>query len=97
MIKALEQARVTAEFCRAIEVTPIKFHDLRDTFITNLLSRWVSLARVMSIVGHSQIKTTNCYLRKAGVEVRGVTNELGYKVPTDSTQVFQFADCAAQR
>lgn len=76
-----EQARITREFCVAIGVTAVKFHDLRATFITNLLSRGVPLAQVMAIVGHSQLKTTNGYLRKAGVEVRGVTDRLGYTMP----------------
>lgn len=76
-----EQAKVTKEFCIAIGVTPIKFHDLRATFITNLLARGESLARVMSLVGHSQLKTTNGYLRKAGVDVQGGTDKLGYKLP----------------
>jgi integrase len=78
-----EQARITREFCVAIGITPIKFHDLRATFITNLLARGESLARVMSIVGHSQIKTTNGYLRKAGVDVQGATEKLGYRLPDD--------------
>lgn len=79
-----EQARITREFCQSIGVTSIKFHDLRATFITNLLSRGVSLARVMAIVGHSQLKTTNGYLRRAGVEVKGATDELGYSLPDTS-------------
>lgn len=54
-----EQARVTREFCGIIGVTPVKFHDLRATFITNLLARGESLARVMSIVGHHQTKLRN--------------------------------------
>ena len=86
-----EQARITREFCIAIGITPIKFHDLRATFITNLLVNGVSLAQVMSVVGHHQIKTTNGYLRKAGVEVRGVTDRLGYKMPkAEVANVFQF-------
>lgn len=76
-----EQARVTREFCEGIGITPIKFHDLRATFITNLLARGESLARVMSIVGHRELKTTNGYLRKAGVDVQGGTDKLGYGVP----------------
>jgi integrase len=76
-----EQARITREFCEVIGITSIKFHDLRATFITNLLARGESLARVMSIVGHSQLKTTNGYLRKAGVEVQGATDKLGYQLP----------------
>jgi integrase len=75
------QALVTREFCTAIGVTPVKFHDLRATFITNLLSRGVPLAQVMAVVGHNQLKATNSYLRKAGVEIRGVTEHLGYKAP----------------
>ena len=76
-----EQARITREFCHAVGVTEVKFHDLRATFITNLLSRGESLARVMSIVGHNDLKTTNGYLRKAGVDVQGATDKLGYSVP----------------
>jgi biotin operon repressor len=37
----------------------------------------------MAIVGHNQLKTTNSYLRKAGVEVKGVTEKLGYKLPSE--------------
>lgn len=76
-----EQAQVTREFCQAIGITPVKFHDLRATFITNLLARGVPLAVVMAMVGHSQIKTTNVYLRKAGVDIQGGTDKLGYGLP----------------
>lgn len=76
-----DQAKVIKEFCLSVGITPIKFHDLRATFITNLLSRGVSLARVMAIVGHTEIKTTNVYLRLAGVDVKGATDDLGYKLP----------------
>ncbi len=76
-----EQARVTREFCEGIGITSVKFHDLRATFITNLLARGESLAKVMSIVGHSELKTTNGYLRKAGVDVQGGTDKLGYRLP----------------
>jgi len=79
-----DQAKVIKDFCTAIGITPIKFHDLRATFITNLLSRGEALARVMSIVGHSELKTTNGYLRKAGVDVLGGTDKLGYKLPQES-------------
>lgn len=76
------QAKVLREFCKQIGITTIRFHDLRATFITNLLSQGVSLARVMAIVGHSQIDTTNEYLRKAGVDLKDATNCLGYEIPT---------------
>ena len=82
-----EQARVTREFCQGIGVTDIRFHDLRATFITNLLARGEPLARVMSIVGHSELRTTNGYLRKAGVDVKGGTDRLGYRVPLETAQI----------
>jgi integrase len=77
-------AKVLKEFCRSIGVTVIKFHDLRATFITNLLTQGESLVRVMAIVGHADMETTNVYVRKAGIELKGGTDKLGYKVPLES-------------
>jgi integrase len=88
-----EQAPVLREFCESIGITSVKFHDLRATFITNLLARGVALARVMAVVGHTQIKTTNVYLRKAGVDVQGATSELGYSLPSNEVgQVLSLVD-----
>ncbi len=78
-----EQAQVTRDFCSSLGITEVKFHYLRATFITNLLSRGVPLAVVMSMVGHSQLKTTNLYLRKAGVDIKGGTDKLGYGIPKE--------------
>lgn len=66
-------------------ITPVKFHDLRATFITNLLSQGVPLVKVMSIVGHKKLETTDIYLRLAGVDIKGATDALSYSVPTIST------------
>lgn len=79
-----DQAKITQGFCLSVGITPVKFHDLRATFITSLLARGESLARVMAIVGHSELRTTNCYLRKAGIELKGATDRLGYKLPDDN-------------
>ncbi len=82
-----EAADVTRNFCKALGLTGIRFHDLRATFITNLLSRGESLARVMAVVGHSDMETTNVYLRKAGIELKGATDKLGYEIPHSSDAV----------
>ena len=76
-----DAAKVIRKFCRSLGITDIRFHDLRATFITSLLARGESLARVMAIVGHADMETTNVYLRKAGIELRGGTEKLGYKIP----------------
>lgn len=46
----------------------------------------------MSIVGHSQLKTTNGYLRRAGVDLKDATEALGIEIPRDSGfgQVLKF-------
>lgn len=84
-----EQAKVLKEFCIASRITPIRFHDLRATFITNLLSKGESLARVMAMVGHAELKTTNGYLRKAGVDLAGGTDKLSFKIPQLNGQVIE--------
>jgi integrase len=78
-----DQARVLRQFCKGIGITPIKFHDLRATAITHLFIQGASLAEVQAIVGHVDIKTTQRYLRLAGVDVAGVTNKLDFTLPSE--------------
>ena len=75
-----EQSRFLRDFCRGMNIPEIKFHDLRATFITNMLAKGVALNVVMSIVGHRRIATTDIYNRLAGVGVKGSTNKLSYSL-----------------
>jgi integrase len=86
------QAQVLRDFCHGIGITSVKFHDLRATFITRLLGQGVPLAVVMAIVGHSQIKTTQAYLRLAGLELKGATDRLEIELPaeTKGAKVLEF-------
>ncbi|RYZ93376.1 MAG: site-specific integrase [Proteobacteria bacterium] len=77
------QAEVLKNFCAAIDITQIKFHDLRATFITQMLNNGVPLAKVMAIVGHSSLNTTQGYLRLSGKDVEGATEDLRISVPDD--------------
>ena len=43
----------------------------------------MALAKVMAIVGHSQLKTTQGYLRLCGQDVKGATDELGIQLPEE--------------
>lgn len=76
-----EQAKILKNFCEEIGVTPVKFHDLRATFITQMLNNGVPLSKVMAIVGHSSLKTTQGYLRLSGKDVEGATEDLKIAVP----------------
>ena len=81
-----EQSHHLKIFCRAMGIEEVKFHDLRATLITNMLSQGVSLVKVMSIVGHSKMSTTDEYLRLAGVEVKhDTTDSLGYRLPEEKS------------
>jgi integrase len=75
------QAKVLREFCKEIGIREAKFHDLRATHITNLLSHGNALGKVMKQVGHSNSDTTDAYNRLSGVEVQGLTNNLGFEIP----------------
>ena len=76
-----DQAKILKSFCEEIGVTPIKFHDLRATFITQMLNNGVPLSKVMAIVGHSSLKTTQGYLRLSGKDVEGATESLNIELP----------------
>jgi integrase len=78
-----EQAKILKNFCEEIGITPVKFHDLRATFITQMLNNGVPLSKVMAIVGHSSLKTTQGYLRLSGKDIEGATEDLRIEVPQD--------------
>ncbi|MBX9767893.1 MAG: site-specific integrase, partial [Bdellovibrionales bacterium] len=86
------QASALRDFCRVIQIPPVRFHDLRATFITNMLTQGVPLVQVMAIVGHRKMGTTDKYLRKAGIGLKGATEALGYTAPEEpkSADVLKF-------
>lgn len=75
------QAKELKAFCKKIGIKEIKFHDLRASHITNLLSNGVAISKVMKQVGHSKMSTTDAYHRFTGVEIKGVTNSLSFNIP----------------
>lgn len=79
------QALATKDFCKGLGITPIKFHDLRATFITQMLINGAPLAKVMAIVGHSSLKTTQGYLRLCGKDVEGATEALQILIPQEES------------
>jgi integrase len=76
-----DQAKILKNFCEEIGITQIKFHDLRATFITQMLNNGAPLSKVMAIVGHSSLKTTQGYLRLSGKDIEGATEDLKIYVP----------------
>lgn len=71
-----ESSRVLRAFCEGIGITPVTFHALRACFATQLLRANVAPAIVMKVCGWKELKTMQYYVRLAGLEVSGATDDL---------------------
>lgn len=69
-----EQAKDLRTFLRSICLPEIRFHDLRASWATLLLSKGVAPSRVMTMGGWKDMDTMMIYMRKAGIDIKGATN-----------------------
>lgn len=69
-----EQARSLRAFLKAIELPSVRFHDLRASWATLLLSKGVAPSKVMAMGGWSDMKTMMIYMRKAGIDIKDATS-----------------------
>ena len=63
-------------FLMGMGLPPIRFHDLRATWATILLSKGIEPIRVMKAGGWRDMKTLMYYVRLAGVDIRGMSDVL---------------------
>lgn len=73
-----EQARELRMFLAGMGLPQIRFHDLRATWATAMLSNGVEAIRVMIMGGWKDLKTMQRYIRKAGVNIKGITEGLEF-------------------
>jgi len=57
------------------------FHSIRASFITHLILKNVNIATVQELVGHSDLKTTQAYIRLCGTDLKSSTNVLDFDKP----------------
>ncbi len=77
-----DQARYLRLFLQAVGGLPIiRFHDLRASWATLLLSKGTPPSQVMSMGGWKNIQTMMIYMRKAGIDIKGSTNVLDCMKP----------------
>lgn len=69
------QAEILRMFLSSIGLPRIRFHDLRASWATMLLSKGLEPAKVMKLGGWKDLKTMMIYLRKAGIDTRGSLSE----------------------
>lgn len=72
------QAAVLRKFLGDLGLPSVRFHDLRATWATILLSKGVPYPIVMEMGGWAETSTMDRYLRKAGVNIKGATNVLDF-------------------
>jgi integrase len=71
-----EQARELRFFLKSIGLPEIRFHDLRASWATLLLSKGVAPSKVMSMGGWKDMDTMMIYMRKAGINIKDSTSVL---------------------
>lgn len=71
-----EQARYLRIFLQLCDLPQIRFHDLRASWATLLLSKGVAPSKVMSMGGWKDMDTMMIYMRKAGIDIKGATSVL---------------------
>lgn len=72
------QAKSLKAFCMGIGITPIRFHDLRACFATQLLLNKVAPITVMKIAGWKDLDTMQRYVRLSGIDEQGATDSLKF-------------------
>ncbi len=73
-----EQARYLKWFLKELDLPLIRFHDLRASWATIMLSKGVEPIKVMSMGGWKDLKTMQIYIRKSGIHIQGITNSLNF-------------------
>ena len=78
-------------FLKGLGLPTIRFHDLRACWATVMLSRGIEPIKVMYMGGWKDIKTMMIYMRKAGVDIKGITDNLSlYNPSRDAAKVLKF-------
>lgn len=71
-----DQARELRIFLEGLGLPRIRFHDLRASWATIMLSKGIPPIKVMMMGGWKDLKTMQYYVRKAGVSIKGITDSL---------------------
>lgn len=84
-----EQARELRMFLQGIGLPRIRFHDLRATWATIMLSKGVPPIKVMAMGGWRDLKTMEYYVRLAGVDITGIADNLKLHTPDNEATILK--------
>lgn len=85
-----EQARELRFFLQTLGLPQIRFHDLRATWATLMLSKGVPPIKVMKMGGWKEIKTMQIYMRLTGLDIGGITDDLDLHDHNTKSEVLEF-------
>jgi integrase len=71
-----EQARDLRMFLKGMGLPVVRFHDLRASWATMMMSLGVEPIKVMKMGGWKDLKTMDRYVRLGGIDIQGVTDNL---------------------
>lgn len=72
------QAKPLKDFLKALNLPLIRFHDLRASWATIMLSKGIEPIKIMSMGGWKDLKTMQIYIRKSGINIQGITDLLKF-------------------
>lgn len=85
------QAEDLRMFLTGLGLPSVRFHDLRATWATILLSKGIPPIKVMRMGGWKEMSTMERYTRLAGVDVEGIAESLNLHNPISSkSQLLEF-------
>lgn len=70
------QSEILKKFLASINLPIIRFHDIRASWATVMLSKGIEPIKIMSMGGWKDLKTMQIYVRKSGIHIRGITDSL---------------------
>ena len=85
-----EQARELRMFLEGLGLPRIRFHDLRATWATIMLGKGIIPYQIMKMAGWNDLKTMQYYVSKAGVDIKGITENLNLHNPCLDSKVLAF-------
>lgn len=81
------QAEILRTFLLGIGLPRIRFHDLRASWATVMLTKGIEPAKVMKMGGWRDLKTMMIYIRKAGIDIKGITDLLDLHNPNKESAI----------
>ncbi|NMC61577.1 MAG: site-specific integrase [SAR324 cluster bacterium] len=82
-----EQCDPLRALCERFDYPVIRWHDLRASFAVMLFMQGVPALQIQDLLGHESLETTENYLRKLGVYLKGSTNGLSFFGPKDPSSL----------